>query len=229
MHHNINYENFLVTRPLWAKFDRERYGIPVMWRCKLSMEQLEYSSMLNRRNITSNCDKSNKIIENFAYDFDLETIWRNPFSHIQDLRSSRVVLTPDFSVTSSMCEAQVIANTFKNRWLGCFWQQFYIAVIPTVSWAMPWIYEICLSGILENSPVAISTIGINDKDMFLQGYQYMLNKIKPPYIICYGEIIKGMIGNIITFDFKDAFMPNKHYEQIKLFNTSRLNEIKEVN
>lgn len=125
-----------------------------------------------------------------------------------------------------MKEAEVIYNTFKNRWMGCFYQQMSIDIIPTVSWAEKWTYQICIQGIPMGNPIAVSTIGVKDKIMFLDGYNYFLKKLKPAYVICYGKIIKGMKGNVICFDYNEAFMPNKEYEQLKLFKYSRLIEIK---
>lgn len=225
MTHNIDYENFLVARPLWAVFDEGRYGIPQIWNTSLSKENASYSKILNFKNLTTKSNITNFIIENFAYDYDLETIWRNPFSKLKRLRKTLAVLTPDFSITPTMKKAQVIANTFKNRWIGCFYQQYSIDVIPTISWAQKWTFPICSQGIPLYNPVAISTIGVVDKEMFLSGYNYFMNKIKPKYVICYGKIIKGMYGDIICFSYEEAFMPNKRYEQLSLFDVSRLNVI----
>lgn len=113
-----------------------------------------------------------------------------------------------------MNEAQVINSTFKNRWLGCFYQQYSIDVIPTVSWAEPRTYSICLEGIPEGNPIAISTLGIDDKHMFLNGYNYVCLEIKPKYIICFGKIINGMKGNMISFDYNESFMPKLKNEQL---------------
>lgn len=227
MKRDHNIENFLITRPLWAKFVKDRYGIPKMWIPQLTLGQASYSGILSGKNISTNRNKSNFIIENFAYDSDLERIWRNPFSHLKDLRECLAVLTPDNSVTDTMTEAQVINSVFKNRWMGCYWQQNYINAIPTISWAGPWSYDICILGVPHNSIYAISTIGVKDKAMFIDGYNYMKDNINPPFIICYGRPIDGMTGSIIDFDYDEAFMPPKHFEQTKLFETSRLITLKE--
>ncbi len=227
MHQKLDYENFLVSRPLFAKFKRGKYGIPQLWETKLSIERASYAKVLNYRNLSTKNEINDRIIECFAYDSQLETIWRNPFSNIKRLRKALVVLTPDFSITPSMSEAQVIASTFKNRWLGCFYQQYSIEVIPTVSWAESWTYSICLEGIPEGNPIAISTLGIDDKNMFLEGYNYVCKIKKPRYVICFGNIIKGMKGNIISFDYEESFMPKKENEQLYFIDVTRLQKIDE--
>ncbi len=226
MRKDTNYENFLVTRPLWAFFGKDKYGIPKMWKPKLTMEKAAYSDLLNMRNLSTKVNIENRIVENFAYDSQLETLWKNPFSKLKRLRKALAVMTPDFSITPSMQEAQVINNTFRNRWMGCFYQQESIDVIPCVSWAEDWTFDICVQGIEKKSPIAVSTLGVKDIRMFLDGYHYFLEKIQPDYILCYGKRIKGMTGNIISFSYEDAFMPNRYGQQLRLFEVSRLSVIK---
>lgn len=216
------YERFLTTRPLWANFEKGMYGIPVMWKPTLTIEKASYADILNYRNLSAKAPLSNTIISNFAFDSSLETVWRNPFSYLPRLRESLAVTTPDFSITPAMNEAQIINNTFRNRWMGCFWQQNYIDAIPTVSWAEKWTYSICIQGITKGSPFAVSTIGVSDIAMFLDGYLFFLNQIQPPFIICYGKPIPGMTGEIIAFDYSEAFMPAKIGQQERLFIPSRL-------
>ncbi len=51
MHHKEVYENFLTTRPLFAKFKKGKYGIPELWQTKLSIEKASYANVLNYRNL----------------------------------------------------------------------------------------------------------------------------------------------------------------------------------
>lgn len=230
MNHNFNYEKFLVTRPLWAKFEEGKFGIPKMWRTKIDKERASFLNILKFKNLYVSKDLSNTLISNFSFDYDLDIIWRNPYSKIDKLRKSAVVLSPDFSISKGMREAQVIENTFKNRRLCCFYQEWFVDVIPAVSWAEEWTYEICFEGIPYGNPIAISTIGVEDKDMFLKGYNFCINKINPEYIICFGKPINGMTGSLIVFDYTEGFICNKNYEQFELFLYTRLIEIyKEAN
>lgn len=225
MNHNLNYEKFLVTRPLWAKFEEDEFGIPIMWKTKIDIRNASYLNILNFKNLSVQKDISNYLVSCFMFDFELETIWRNPYSKLQKIRKAAVILSPDFSISPGMREAQVIENTFKNRWLCCFYQERFIDAIPTVSWAEEWTFKICAKGIPYGNPIAISTIGIKDKQMFINGYDYFMKTINPEYVICFGKPIEGMSGNLICFDYNEGFMPNKKFEQLKLFVSSRLIEI----
>ena len=225
MRHDLNYENFLVARPLWAVFEEDRFGIPKMWETKLTKERASFAEMLSFRHTRSMKDVANYIIEQFAFDFDLGSVWRNPFTGLKRLRSAAAVLGPDFSITPSMKEAQIIESTFKNRWMCCFYQEHSVDAIATASWAEPWTYEICIQGMREGNPFAVSTIGVKDRKMFLDGFSYFARKLKPAYVICYGKPIEGMWGSIISFAYKEAWRPDKHAEQLKLFPVTRCQEI----
>jgi hypothetical protein len=222
---SLNYENFLVARPLWASFEDCKYGIPMMWETRLSKERASFARLLSFRHVASSPELKDAIIEYFVFDCDLESVWRNPFTNLGKLRKAAAVLSPDFSITPSMKEAQVIENTFKNRWMSCFWQQNSLDSIATASWAEPWTYEICLQGMRAGNPFAVSTIGVKDKMMFLNGYAYFYQKLRPSYVLCYGKVINGMRGSIIPFTYEEAWRPNKHYEQLKLFTLPRCLEM----
>ena len=224
MKFNKNLENFLTNRPLFARFESAKYGIPILWKSKLNIDNASLSNIINFTNI-KNRDISNDIVECFSFDYKLNPLWNKPFKKIAEFKSARAVLTPDFSITSSMKEAQIIENTFKNRWLGCFYQQYSIDVIPTVSWGEKNTYDICSQGLVKYNPLAISTVCANDKKVFLKGFKYFINKFEPEYIICYGKIIEGMYGKIIQYDYEDVFSKNKKHEKIKLFDIPRLIEI----
>ena len=77
-HQDLNYENFLVTRPLWASFEESRDGIPMMWGSRIAEETAAYADMLKIGNLSTRKPLNNTIIEGFQYDSKLESLWRNP-------------------------------------------------------------------------------------------------------------------------------------------------------
>lgn len=221
---NKNIQNFLVNRNLFAKFDESKYEIPVLWRTKLTIDQASKTDIINFSNI-KNENIGNEIIEFFSDDYKLNPLWNSPYNKLEKFKNALAVLTPDFSITPSMKEAQIIENTYKNRWLGCFYQQYSIDVIPTISWANENTYEICSQGLIKYNPFAISTVCANDKNMFIKGFNYFMKRFEPEYVICYGRLLDGMYGKIIQYNYEDAFKKNKKYETFKLVPTSRFVEI----
>lgn len=95
-----------------------------------------------------------------------------------------------------------IESVAKNRWVGAYWQNKELIVIPTISWSTPRSYEFCFDGVEQNAIVAISTLGCrNSKLQFLRGYETMLKKLSPETIICFGTPFTEMHGNIISVDY----------------------------
>lgn len=130
----------------------------------------------------------------FLDDYRFETTWSLPDQTYQRVKRAEIALTPDFSLYSNMPRAIQIYNTYKSRWVGKFWQNRGMIVIPTVSWGEVDTFDFCFLGIPETSPVAVSTVGINAEniDLFLAGYYTMLGIIKPRFVICYGKVLPQM-------------------------------------
>ena len=106
-----------------------------------------------------------------------------------------------------------------------------IRVIPTVSWGLPPTFDFCFEGIEKGSCVAVSTYMVSEhdnhsdqKEFFMTGYNEMLKRIEPEYIICYHEPFPEMEGNIIYvnyelsswryFNVDETYKPSKYFEYI---------------
>ena len=113
------------------------------------------------------------------------------------------LLTPDFSTYADMDLWRQIESVAKNRWVGAYWQNNGLTVIPTISWSTPRSFDFCFDGVEQNAVVAVSTLGCRrSKVSFLRGYEAMLNKLEPQTIICFGEPLPGMDGNIVFVDYR---------------------------
>jgi hypothetical protein len=71
----------------------------------------------------------------FVVDERFERTWRRPVLYADRLRSAHTLLSPDFSVWREMPRAMRLWQTYRNRWLGAFWQSLNKRVIPTVGWS----------------------------------------------------------------------------------------------
>ena len=146
--------------------------------------------------------KDNQIVHFFLDDYKFEVMWNDPLPRIERLKSHKAVLAPNFSVYIEMPMAMKIYNTFRSRWCGAYLQSNGVKVIPTLAWGGPDTFWFCFDGIPKNSVVAVSTVGVRtEKDLFMQGYNEMLRRIKPSKIICYGKSFEDMKGDIIEIDY----------------------------
>ena len=108
----------------------------------------------------------------------------------------------DFSTYADMNLWRQLESVAKNRWVGAYRQEHGLTVIPTISWGTPRSFEFCFDGVEQNATVAVSTLGCKrSKLQFMRGYNAMLNKLNPKSIICFGEPLPEMEGNIIDVDY----------------------------
>lgn len=145
-------------------------------------------------------ENKHKTIHFFTYDWLYETVYSKPEIAIEKLDQYYALLTPDFSCYTNMPLVLQMYSTFKNRWCGAYWQKQGMRVIPTLDWGDERSFEFCFDGVEQESIVAVSTYAREDfKAEYLIGYNRMLEVIKPSTIICYGEPIDGMKGNVKFF------------------------------
>lgn len=151
-------------------------------------------------------DNPQDYIAHFYYDdYKFIQAWREPDKYLERLRKFKAVVSPDFSLYTDFPRALQILSCYSRQWCGAYWQYMGVDVIPDVVWGDKESFEYCFEGIPKNSTVAVSTVGVkndldwNNKedDMFLAGYNEMMNRLEPTTILFYGSMIDGCEGNII--------------------------------
>lgn len=221
-----NYRVYLTTRPLFSRFDREK-GMPVIRKKNPRSMDATRGEFLN----FSNLNKANEssIILMFHEDERLNTLWKHPLKYIDKFRRCMAVLTPDFTVQKGMDLPLVAFNVYKNRWLGCTYQQYGINVIPTVSWADSESYDVCFSGFERNAIVAVSTLGCkgdSERKDFVNGYNALLERKSPSLVICFGGLISGMKGKVLPVAYNEGFGFGTRRSFVPLFELPKVLDLK---
>ena len=85
-----------------------------------------------------------------------------------------------------------------------------ITVYPTIAWSTPDSYEWCFDGEPVGGVVAVSSVGTQSdaesKRLFLLGYEEMMKRLAPKWVIFYGKVPIECDWNVIRID--------PHYECI---------------
>lgn len=143
----------------------------------------------------------NKILHFFSYDFLFTRYWNHPARYIQRLQQFRSVCSPDFSTYTDMPMAMQIYNHYRKHWLAAYWQLHGITVYPTISWSTPESYEWCFDGEPVGGIVAVSSVGTQknaeSKRLFLQGYEEMIKRLDPMFVIFSGIVPEECDWNVI--------------------------------
>lgn len=177
------------------------YGIPTLLRDVGEAPK----DLVSWKNVTKpKKEDLDKCVHFFLDDYHFEGIWNSPKKTLSRVQKIGTALTPDYSVFLDMPRALQIFNVYRNRWIGRYWQENGVRVIPTVSWGNKKTYDFCFDGIEKNNPVAVSTVGIlkADYSFFIEGFEAMIDRLDPSYIMMYGEktIVDDSKYNIVKYD-----------------------------
>ncbi len=166
------------------------FGIPDLPRPVL-VEQPKWLAPYRTR-ISPKAKPTDGAVHFFLDDFRFESVWNKPKNSLQVIGKSQTTLTPDFSLYRDWPIAIQLWNTYRSRWVGCFWASYGYTVIPTISWSTVDSYDFAFMGVAIGSVVAISVCGVNhvnnllEYDLFMAGYKAMVQAIQPTAVLCYG-------------------------------------------
>ena len=162
-------------------------------------------------NYAASCkNRADKVVHFFLDDYQFNRLWNNIDRYVGMLGQFRYVLSPDFSTYTDFPKAIQIYNHYRKHWVGAYLQEAGIQVIPTISWSTPDSYGWCFDGEPEGGTVAVSSVGcMNSREkrqLFLSGYNAMVERLHPESIIFYGSVPEECKGNIVRIQaFQDKF------------------------
>ncbi|BDF57798.1 hypothetical protein CE91St36_06150 [Christensenellaceae bacterium] len=161
-----------------------RYEIPLIHRQDIDLDNLQFIGYHNTK--TKDAANKGKTVHFFLDDVKFESAWNRPQRSIERLRQYKQVLSPDFSLYTNMPLALQLYNVFRQSWMGAYWQQKGLTVIPTVTWGDTRSYDFCFDGIEPGAVVAVSTLGAKKyKDLYLPGFIEMIKRLMPQKVLCY--------------------------------------------
>lgn len=143
-----------------------------------------------------------KLIHFFVDDYQFIRTWNQPDVYAKMLQRFKAVCSPDFSTYTDMPIAAQIYNHYRKHWLAAYWQRVYdMTVYPTISWSTRESYDWCFDGEPVGGIVAVSSVGTQaDKESrmaFLRGYEEMMKRLGPSWVIFYGKVPEECDWNVI--------------------------------
>lgn len=197
MHERL-YENLKTWTPTPDETEG-KYGIPKLEPCELP----EIASWVPFNDLSRKTGKTDGI-QMYVDDYRIGRLWQSPLRYIDGLRRAGAVLTPDYSIYTDVPAALGIYNHYRKHWLGAYWQQCGLTVIPTICWGGEETFEWCFDGEPHNAPVSVSSVGTqrraDTKSSFMRGYDAMLERLNPSCILFFGHVPDGARGNIVYVD-----------------------------
>lgn len=128
----------------------------------------------------------------FVDDYQFNRLWTNPDAYLSMLSGFQCVATPDFSMYTDFPKIIQIYNHYRKHWLGRYWQDHGITVIPTIGWSTADSFDWCFDGEPQGGDVIVSSVGTQSDsecaELFIQGYLEMEKRLRPDRVIFYGEV-----------------------------------------
>ena len=128
----------------------------------------------------------------YEHDCDFERLWNKPHTYLPIIKKFKGIISPDYSLYYDMPLCMQIWNTYRGRALAHWLQENGVEVIPNVRWGDERTFELSCLGVESNKTIAVSTHGciktVDNKKMFIAGFDYVMNKLTPKTIIVYGRM-----------------------------------------
>ncbi len=189
-----------------------RNNYPTVGKWDISLVKKQALPIDNVKLIACSDTRANDKAENkkngvhfFVDDYRFENTYDRPKQPLARYSQYAFLLTPDFSLYGEFQLWRQLENVGKSRWVGAYWQDHGLTVIPTISWSTSRSYDFCFDGVEQNATVAVGMIGCKSTKMnFLRGYSAMLERLQPEKIIVFGKPFSEMQGNIISVDYRES-------------------------
>jgi hypothetical protein len=134
------------------------------------------------------------VCHGFLEDYKLSSLFGSPNKSLNHAKRYFAICTPNFPLSDEYPDVINVFNVFRSRWLGRFWQEHGMRVIPTVNWAGFSSYLTSFAGISQGQILALTipdeietTQDINIK-LFRDGYYEMEQLLKPRLILVRGDL-----------------------------------------
>ncbi len=144
----------------------------------------------------------------YEHDVRFSDILINPQKYLEELRGKTIV-SPDCSLYRNAPLAVQIANIYKSRAIGSYFQRNGVKVIPNVRWGNYLTFtkeflpeEVAFLGVYKGTMISIGTYGCfkgnDNKRVFADGLSEALKVIEPKAVLVYGPMPDSIFNS-----FKD--------------------------
>ena len=172
------------------------YDIPIL---QPVYELPEIKEWIGFNYVLSDKNPEGKAVHFFVDDYQFERVWNNPDAYIEKLSQYVCVASPDFSPYGDMPQAAQIWNHYRKHWVGAYFQECGLTVIPTIrSSSDPRSFEWYLDGEPEGGIVLVSSMWkdkTEEEVAYSQKFWEKMNeRQKTKKVIVYGTPVEWWNG-----------------------------------
>lgn len=152
----------------------------------------------------------NEAIGFYEKDINFAEVLRSPQDYIDDFGRFKALISPDCSLYREAPLAVQLANIYRSRAIGSYYQRRGQYVIPQIRWGNEYTYttkyfpeKIAFLGAEKHSIVAIGTYGCFDgrenKYYFSAGLEAMMETLEPQVVLVYGSMPEKVFGQYMNY------------------------------
>ena len=142
----------------------------------------------------------------YITDEQFERVWNFPNRYGRLLSNYGAVISPNFSVYVNFPKAIQVYNRYRRNWIGAYWQEQGLTVIPDVTWGFEDTYDWCFDGLPIGGIVSVSNVGCMAdpilRQMFMNGYNEMLTRLQPKQVLLYAHTLDDYKGPVKVIKFE---------------------------
>ena len=135
---------------------------------------------------------------------------RSPENYLSPFSRFDAIISPDVSLYRDQPLTTQIANIYRNRAIGYYYQSKGLYVIPQIRWGDERTYttmvlpeKAAFLGAPKRSIVYVSTYGCiqgkENKMYFRNGLQAMLEELEPVVVLVYGPMPDSVFGDYLSY------------------------------
>lgn len=159
---------------------------------------------------------ANSVMAFYVDDSKFDPIWYLPHVYTAKLINAGVntIISPNYSLWSDAAAVNIY-NTFRARWMGRYFQEAGLKLIPDVNWADERSFEYCFLGIPKGCPaisIQIQTASEPEEiARLLTGITHAINEIRPESLLIYGggKQSKETVLKILPRQLHTVWTPNR--------------------
>lgn len=165
----------------------DKWNIPQVSPCT----RLDTNTFIPFNYAKTDKDPYGKGIHTFVDDYQINRVWNYPERYIELFKRFSCVMSPDYSLYTNYPLAMQLWNHYRKMWITAYMQEYGVNMLPVVCWSDDRSYSFCFEGMPKYGLVAVSNVGCikgeEQKYLFKQGYEKMLETLRPDGIVFYGQ------------------------------------------
>lgn len=131
-------------------------------------------------------NKERSVLSFYSWDSHFEGLWGRLLEWVERVKEYMVCVSPNYTIQHTDPIVFQAWQVYRSRYIGRYWQEAGVKVIPDIIWSDESSYDFCFLGIpLHPTSVSIQVQNFGDEELWGKGFNEMLKRVQPQSILAY--------------------------------------------